>query len=169
MIELLLKKGANIDCRTKFGSTPLRTACMNGRIEAARVLLENGADWKLSGKYGSLPLHAACWSAQHGVELVALLLAKDKTCINQRDRLGGTPVFIASGRSLATLKILLEAGADLSLTDESGKSCLMRAADKGKKEIVEFLVDHSSQKLNAQTRFGKTALHMGKRLKKLIN
>ena len=43
-MRLLLEKGAAVDAKTKYGLTPLMSACMTGHVEAARLLLEKGAD-----------------------------------------------------------------------------------------------------------------------------
>lgn len=40
MIDLLIAAGANTDCVSKTGSTPLHVACRSGNIDAATALVE---------------------------------------------------------------------------------------------------------------------------------
>ena len=49
---------------------------------------------------------------------------------------------VAAGKdgNLERLKCLLEAGADLSLSDNSGQTCLGAARGAGSQEVVTFLL-----------------------------
>ena len=40
IIEFLLKKGANINAKDKFGATPLHLAAISGYTDSVKVLLE---------------------------------------------------------------------------------------------------------------------------------
>ena len=55
MVRLLLEKGADIEARTKKGSTPLHRAAWGGIDKVVRLLLEKGADIEARTKKGSTP------------------------------------------------------------------------------------------------------------------
>jgi ankyrin repeat protein len=44
MIELLLERGANLECLSDGGRTPLAFAVPKGNLEVVKILLDNGAD-----------------------------------------------------------------------------------------------------------------------------
>lgn len=60
MMELLLRHGASVDAKGKYGNSPLhQTVMYAGRDEMRRFLLENGADMNVTNNGGYTPLHTA--------------------------------------------------------------------------------------------------------------
>lgn len=57
--ELLIKKHANIDAKTKDGSTPLWVAAKSGHAKFVKFLLENDADPNIRGAKNLTPLEIA--------------------------------------------------------------------------------------------------------------
>lgn len=55
-IELLLRAGAEVDCRDVDDTTPLMAALRDGKVERARVLLRNGAHINAVNKDGQTAL-----------------------------------------------------------------------------------------------------------------
>lgn len=58
MAEILLKKGANIECRDSFGNTPLMRACLNFLrygVAMIHLLISYGADINAMNNYGVSP------------------------------------------------------------------------------------------------------------------
>jgi ankyrin repeat protein len=49
IVELLLRKGAKIDIRSKDGNTALVLASMAGNIEASEMLVAAGSDKNITG------------------------------------------------------------------------------------------------------------------------
>jgi ankyrin repeat protein len=43
VVELLLEKGADLECKSNYGETPLCQAAQNGHEAVVRLLLERGA------------------------------------------------------------------------------------------------------------------------------
>ena len=57
-VKLLLEKGADLDCRSKSGETPLYLAAWHGQVEVVKLLLEAGAD-KISINLSGTPYSVA--------------------------------------------------------------------------------------------------------------
>src|SRR5262245_48464482 len=74
-VQELLNKGADIQTKNKYGTTPLFFAAAKGHLEVARFLLEKGADPNQKDTfYGSTAIE---WAAQEGhFDVVKLLLQK---------------------------------------------------------------------------------------------
>ncbi|HEX5108438.1 MAG TPA: ankyrin repeat domain-containing protein [Vicinamibacterales bacterium] len=157
VVKALLDRGANLDTpltrplpgRSGMdsgdttlgpGTTPLMRAARSGDAAVIRLLLAKGADAKLATKDGTTALMFAA-----GVGY------RDK---NTR----GT-----EAEALEALKVLVEAGLDLRLTNTRGETALHGAASRGADTIVQYLVDHGAE-LNRKTKQGFTPLDiaMGK-------
>jgi uncharacterized protein len=59
--------------------------------------------------------------------------------------------------AIASLKLCLDAGADVNATDLQGDTALHGAAQKGYDQVVQFLVDHGA-KLDVKDKKGRTPL-----------
>jgi hypothetical protein len=59
IIDLLLSRGADVNSRTKMGTTPLHTAVLYARLEVAELLLDAGADIHAQSASGATPLAIA--------------------------------------------------------------------------------------------------------------
>jgi ankyrin repeat protein len=116
MIELLLKKGANMEFKHNFGLSPLSTAILFGHTETVKFLLEKGANIEAKDKYGDTALIRAICGGY--TEIVKLLLEKGAN-IKFKDKYGYTPLKSALGRRYTEIvKLLLDRGADI---DNLGK------------------------------------------------
>lgn len=71
IIKLLIKKGADVNCLTFCGKTPLFYASSSGCIQAVKILVENGADINKTESNGETPLH--CAVDNDHIEIVKLL------------------------------------------------------------------------------------------------
>jgi ankyrin repeat protein len=108
--------------------------------EIIRNLLELGADLKLTTDDRTTPLMAAA-GLGHGTYLPGM------------QRGARTP------DAEATVKMLVEAGADVNVTNEAGFTALHGAAFKGLDEVIEYLVAHGAN-INAQDYMKRTAFRM---------
>lgn len=72
ILKLLIKKGADVNCLTYCGKTPLFYASSSASIEAVKLLIENGAEInKTESNNGERPLH--CAVDNNSIEIVKLL------------------------------------------------------------------------------------------------
>src|SRR5262249_37444843 len=110
-VELLLKKGADVNASNKFGARPLHRAATN--YEKAKLLIDVGADVKAKTKSGKTVLLLA--ARKYGNSQTAKLLLDKGADAKERNDSGVNPIQVAAyGGDLDTLKLLVEAGADVN-------------------------------------------------------
>lgn len=81
-IDILLKKGYDINEKTRYNDTPLHYACMyNKNLEIAKYLIDNGVDHTIKNNDGETPLHTF---TLRGEEIIKVELEK---YIEDRDSL----------------------------------------------------------------------------------
>lgn len=125
--EMLLAAGAQVDLHAQFGISPLVQAAEKGHADIVSLLLEYGADVNLA-----CPETALCSAAGRGHAEVVDLLLKAKADPNlQSGAWDTTPLMRAACRpgSEAIIARLLEAGADVSLRDKTGKDAITYAQE----------------------------------------
>jgi uncharacterized protein len=155
VIQSLLAHGADVNAqlkkqtpyRTKVdrgadtmlttGATPLLRAAKAGDAEAIHVLLAKGADVKLTTKFGMTPLMAA-----------AGLGTKEEDTTGRKK---------TEAEAIASIKLCLDAGADVNAVNNQGDTALHGAAQKGFDQVVQFLADHGAQ-LDIKDKKGHTPL-----------
>lgn len=159
VISLLLKAGASPDWPAGDGQLPLHTAVAVGFVPAVRALLE-GASLALDAldKNGSTPLHIA--ASRGYAEVIACLSATGKPiCVDKDDALGHTALQIASKKGFCdVVDALINAGADVNITDIVGSTPLYIAASKGFGSIVSRLIAAGAG-VNLCDKNGRTPLH----------
>jgi uncharacterized protein len=155
LIQALLAHGANVNAqlkkmqpyRTKLdrgddtmlgtGTTALLRAAKAGDAEAIAALLAKGADVKIPTKFGITPVMAA-----------AGLGTKEEDTTGRKK---------TEPEAIASIKLCLDAGADVNGADNQGQTALHGAAQKGWDQVVQFLVDHGA-KLDVKDKRGHTPL-----------
>lgn len=155
----LLDAGADANDETRGGTSMLVLATMNAHYEMAALLLDHGADPN-ADKQGWSALHQIAWSRRwnrgfnlpgptrtgdlNGLDLVRKLVAAGAD-VNARvhgepndgrrnvlNRIGATPFLLAAKTcDLPLMRLLLDHGADASITTEEGTTALMAAAGVG--------------------------------------
>src|SRR5688572_15531637 len=144
--SMLLEAGANVNARLKLsppfrnigndrgldgmlttGTTPLLRAAKALDVPAIRVLLQHGADVTLPNARGITPIMAAAGMGSVDADTRGFYLSED-----------------VEQRSIASLKLLIEAGGDLNAKDPRGLTPLHEAARWGWNEVVQFLADNGA-------------------------
>lgn len=111
------------------GNSALHNATYSDRAPAVKLLLDRGADPNLRLNYRSL--------------------------VDDHEERGVVALMYAL--SVDAAKSLIDAGADVNLQDEAGITPLMRAAHRGKAEIVQLLLDAGAD-ASQQTKRGQAAI-----------
>jgi ankyrin repeat protein len=162
MVELLLNNKAGVQIKNRDGFAPIHLA---GNKDIAQLLVSHGAKIDTSGYHGRTPLHQAAMRNRNDV--VEWLCAKGAK-VNAVDSDGQTPLIIAisqpggteyfTTRSIETIRILLRYGADVSYRDKEGRTLLLDAVRRDRKDIVDLLLRHGAD-INAKDKYGYTPLH----------
>ncbi|KAI5885780.1 ankyrin repeat protein, partial [Schizophyllum commune H4-8] len=110
----LLDLGADIEQRDKYGLTPLHTAALSGRLEAARKLIARGADMATRFEQYS-PIHTA---AMNGIQDVVALLLDSGVPMDDPSAYGSTALHIAAENGhIELVRMLLSRGAELDVRE----------------------------------------------------
>ena len=130
----------------RFGQTLLEWATYTNKYESVKALVEAGADPNLQSNDGtSAFIHSA--DIDETTDYLELLLrfggdvnavAVPKDGKNQQQL--RTPLIAAARSSLANVRLLVEAGADVNYTNEQHQSALHEACDFNRIEIVRYLI-----------------------------
>jgi ankyrin repeat protein len=137
-IHHLLEAGAPINAQY-LGLSPLQTAINEQHVQAVKLLLEMGADPNIVGNFDWRPLHSAITATAAEPEIIILLIEHGAD-IDSRTSLLVTPLHRAAGFcKLDAVKILLQSGADRSLTETYGLTAEQRARKAGCEDIADAL------------------------------
>ncbi|KAL9180888.1 hypothetical protein ACHAXT_009693 [Thalassiosira profunda] len=180
----LLEGGKN-----NSGDTPFLAAASKGNLKACECLMEaiqrcGGSNdrclelkaqmLRKANNAGDTPLKVAVASSQSEKMLAFLLRSDDaispyhaeERCVNRKNNLGLSPLIIACERNQPSIaKLLLQHGADGTIRDAKGRSCLAVAAFCGCNDAIEYLLSQPATKrmLNETDGNGCTALWLAAR------
>lgn len=143
IVTELLGRGVNVNTLTtnpnfEYG-TALQAACEYTQVEVVELLLKHKADPNLGAGESGYPLIAA---TQGGDKKITEMLVHAEAAVNVY---GGsshsTPLINAvMWLPVESVEMLLEKGADITLTDQDGDSALTTAAFRGEAECIELLL-----------------------------
>jgi len=157
IIELLIQHKADVDMLNAQGQAPLCLASLYGNPESIKLLLASGAKTNIRDADGNTPLHIAVLY-RHPENLDEIL--KMNPDIDATSTEGYTPLHLAVRRPDNEIAIghLLQKGADVNITDPTGKNALLVSVDSHQKEYIKLLVSKGID-INSQDNDGNTALH----------
>ena len=136
------KAGASVTASDQYGWLPIHRASTDNRVAIIRLLIKWGSPLENRGTDGWTPLHLASVSRSPGA--VAELLAAGAE-VNAGSDFGSTPLHLEVGktpceRMIATVQLLVAAGARPNVRDRRGRSPLREA---------KALVDQANRLLKA--------------------
>jgi cytohesin len=138
--RLVIGCGVDPNIQDENGETPLHYAAWEGRLKVVKLLLEHGADPNVQDKDGETPLHLAAWDGH--LDVVELLLEHGANPNIQENKYGKTPLhyavsrclenkfgrtllhFTVSRRHVDVARVLLDHGADPTISDNEGMTPL---------------------------------------------
>ena len=155
VVQVLLKKGANVDARDDEDGTPLLKASVQGDPGVVQSLLQSGADPNVENENNETPLYLA--SRKGRLEAVRLLLEYGADP-NHQDSWGWSALRTASANGQDdVVELLLRYGADLNLRDADKNAPLHMASFNGRAGAVQLLLDYGSD-VDTRDRRGGTPL-----------
>lgn len=176
-VEQLLDHGANIEARDLQDDTPLMVAAEGNDVTLMRLLLQRGANPEAKNHNGDTALLEAVRADSS--EALAVLLEKGSNLseknealleaasggpVMTKDRAPGTgnnqpqvPATAQESPWVATVRILLDSGAEMETRDSDGATPLMLAASVGETGIFKFLLERGA-KMDVRDKRGATIL-----------
>ncbi|XP_067660340.1 putative ankyrin repeat protein RF_0381 [Haliotis asinina] len=164
VVQLLVTKGANVNLIDKFANNILHLACLGGDVDVVKYILSQDMAY-IDGRAqrGRTPMMLA---AENGhKEVVELLVGEgaDMSLVDkQRDNIlhcacrGGD---LEGGHLEVVTYIVSQNKVDINSRGWKQKTPVMVAAEMGKKDVVEFLVEHGADLLLVKDG-GSNILHL---------
>ncbi|KAF7717091.1 Ankyrin repeat-containing protein [Penicillium ucsense] len=135
VIDLLLRKGADVTMKSNNGQNALHFASSKSNITTVRTLLAHKCSARVKDIRGQLPLHRA--AAVGSVPILKMLLDEGKSPINATDNDGLTALHhaISEGHGDAAI-LLLKSGADAEKRDSEGHLAIDLVPDDKVKQYI---------------------------------
>ncbi len=155
-VKELLQKGADVNTKNEFGSTPFKLAVVGDNVNVVELFLKIGQNPNRESDKAipdGTPLMSA--AANGNVKLLKLLL-----------KYGATPDYPTSGKHTALMsaighteifEILINHGANIHARDSYGRTVLIWAALHGTEEVVTLLCKMGADP-DTKDKGGNTAL-----------
>lgn len=158
-LQYLIKLDADVNFIAPNKNTLLITAAKFNNVNAAKVLIsQNVIDVNAKGKKDHTALS---YAAKNGnVDMIRLLLSIPGIDIECKNYIGTTPILYAAiGCCLPAVKILVEAGADVTNENDEHFAISNVASISGNADIIEYLMQFDNVDFNHKDCEGGTALY----------
>ncbi len=146
--QVLIDNGAKLDYGFREFTTaysPVLVACAKNSKEVLEILIANGADLNDVSKDGVTPLMFA--AATNSVDVMEILLRENPELdLDASARTTDNALlFAAEVGAKEAVEFLVLNGADIEYENKYGKTALMIAKAKNKREVVNFLIEQGAQ------------------------
>lgn len=156
----LVKSGAAVDAKDRYGKTVLELACRAVLPDIVELLLRRGALEKAENRNRTLSTLAFCYGSDDVLEKsvrIAQQLVANGVDVDTFDDDGRTPLMMAANRNnLPLVKFLLDNGADVNGQDADTANRLSVLMYAQHPEMVQFLLDNGADP-SISTAYGENA------------
>jgi ankyrin repeat protein len=153
VLDILIKAGGDVNAHDASGATPLMHAVLGGKYGMVSRLIDAGAKLDATDHVGWTPLHFAARSGE-GEEVAGLLIERfslEGKSVDAPDSGGTTPLMVAASYDNGeTTRLLLEAGANFSQQDNTGRSAYEYASMKNSADSLSALKEAMEQSQQLQ-------------------
>jgi len=136
-------------------------SAVHASLETVKLLHELGADIEQTSRWewNGMLRAAVCGNT----EIIKYLNDQNSQLIHAEDDGGETAFTIACEHAnLETVKLLHELGADINHIDKFKRTGLMRAASKGKTEIIDYIISKCPKQIHAIDKYNNSAFTLAK-------
>lgn len=143
LVELLLEMKSDVNTTDMFNRSPLFIASFLGHIEIVKLLLNSHAEISKCDIHGRSPVYAAC---EEGRNDVVEYLAYNGADILQCDQSRRSSIFVASATGYKNIVqfLITMSNSNISEPDYIGQTPLFVASLRGRKDIVELLLQNNA-------------------------
>ncbi|XP_075922614.1 uncharacterized protein LOC142924317 isoform X2 [Petromyzon marinus] len=139
-LELLLRRGADVNYSDRHGQTALHEAAGMCSVDVVRFLVERGAHVNCCDHHGCRPLHMAAAADQ--ADIVNFLMDAAALVEAQNEGELQTAVhYAARHNAIASLRSLAKRGADVHARDYQNRTPLHVAISHGSRRAVQLLIE----------------------------
>lgn len=158
-LKRALEQGGKINAETA-NNTAFSLALKNKHEAISRILLSAGSDWQTG--FQTEKTSALIVAAGEGFDDIVKMLILKGAPLEQKNEKGYTALALsAKNGHLTTLKILINAGANVNVNPE-GRSVLMHVVEKNNMLLSQLLI-RAEADLNFSDNNGDTALKIARR------
>ena len=157
VLQKIVDHGADVNAVNNTGDTAILLAACTAQRAIVRLLLIAGAGPNIANTDGDACLHGAV-DVDCSEEILQDLIVYDAD-VNAVNKSGRTPLLLSCFYGqMDSVKVLLGAGADPTISDEEDFSCLHAAVDgRCSKDTLQALIGHGAH-IDAKRKDGTTAL-----------
>ncbi|GIY72668.1 transient receptor potential cation channel subfamily A member 1 homolog [Caerostris darwini] len=160
IVEILLKKGADVKTTFDNSSHPLHLAAISGNVDIVKCLLKHGAAVNCVNNFGETPLHKA--AAYNASDVIDFLL-KNGANLESHDNSHFTPLLIAVAEGhVDAIKTLLKYKAKINVLDNMDRSVIFWASQENHKKSLLTLLkqEYSADLVNRCDHYDNSPLHI---------
>lgn len=156
----LVKSGAAVDAKDRYGETVLELACRAVLPDLVALLLRRGALEKAEDRNRTLSTLVLCYGSDDVLEdsvRIAEQLVENGVDVEAIDDEGRTPLMMAANRNnLPLVKFLLSKGADVNAQDAKDANRLSVLMYAQHPEMVQYLLENGADP-SIRTAYGENA------------
>ncbi len=136
--NILLKQGADIKVKHKYGSSPLCAAALSRKRDVLETIISYHPDLDSPNNFGDTPLF--CSVQKKAIDCVSLLLSAGASTSSPANSWRQPLQEAVAQGDINIMRLLLDANADINARGQSGHNIFMIACANGNEDIMEELL-----------------------------